>query len=127
MVRAVPPAISDALASPIQAPALQLTCTDAFDRPSPAAISSANAGRSALLRLDTGSYLRAYVNQPVQGADAQVYSQVVADLASAAQWSAYGLRTAGAAGQAGVALAQMGGTIFLFYQRGSDNHLCCQT
>ncbi|HZT97363.1 MAG TPA: hypothetical protein VFB34_11080 [Chloroflexota bacterium] len=131
-MRATTPTITTALQSPTQDPYLSAVLKDTFDRPDPnqPSITSGNAGRSAIIKLSgslAGSYLRAYVNQPGLGSNAQVYSQLVSTPLTNLGWSTYNSRSTTAQGQAGVALAQFGSTIWLFYQRLSDNAICAQT
>ncbi len=131
-MRSIPSVITEALQSRAQTPYFSAVLKDQFDRPDPSqeAITSSNSGRSALLRLQgapEAHYVRAYVNQPGPGMAAQVYSQLVTSPLTNAGWSLYDLRSSVAQSQAGVALAQFGATIWIFYQRLSDNAICCQT
>jgi hypothetical protein len=126
VARTVTPAITSALNSPVATPSLSAIILDTFDRPH-ACIINANAGRSAILQLAAGTWVRAYTNQPGLGSNASIYSQLITDPSNATQLNTYNLRSSTAAGQAGVALSLFGSTIFLFYQRQSDNHVCYQT
>ena len=126
MARTVPDGISGALVSVVRQPNLSLVVRDPFDRPYSSATGGA-AGRSSITRQADGSYVRAYVTQPGVGVDASVYSQRLTDLSDPTQLSAWSLRSTDAAMQAGVCVAIFGSTLFLFYQRRSDNAVCYQT
>ena len=126
MARAVPDAITEALSSPVQQPSISCRMLDAFDRPY-ATISHDFSGPSTMIQLPSGGYVRAYVSQPGMGVDASVHTQTFADPNVDVGLDTYALRSASAAQQAGVELVLFGATIFLFYQRLADLHLCFQT
>jgi hypothetical protein len=126
-MRALSTALTAAVEAALQQPSVRVVIADAVDRPAPEPIvTGTTTGRSAIVQLADGSWVRAYVNQPALGEAAAVYSQRVTTATAASQWMSYDLRTSAAAGQAGVALSLNGAIIRLFYQRLADNALCYQ-
>lgn len=126
MARSIPAAITTALGQVVKQPAASVIVRDVFDRPFGSATGGAS-GRSAIIGLTDGGYLRAYVSQPGLPADATVYSQVISNVADPLQLGAWVIRASNAAMQAGVCLALYGTTIYLLYQRRSDYAVCYQT
>lgn len=118
MVRTLPAAISNALASSTQSPALTLTVQDLQARLTQLAIGG-TPGRSAALLSSSGVLLRASVDQAAATNQALRISRITP--ATAGSWTTDSTILTTAVARAGCAIVQTGSLTRIFFQNTSDN------